>query len=101
MSRGVLYMLGATFLFAVMNVLVKTVSHIPAVEVVFFRSIVSLVISLGMLKAAGVQLFGQKQNRLLLILRGTSGAIALVMYFWLLQVIPLATALVLQILTPV
>ncbi len=101
MSRGVLYMLGATFLFAVMNVLVKTVSHIPAVEVVFFRSIVSLVISLGMLKAAGVQLFGQKQNRLLLILRGTSGAIALVMYFWLLQVIPLATAVVLQFLTPV
>lgn len=94
-------MLGATFLFAVMNVLVKTVAHIPAVEVVFFRSVVSFVISFGMLRAAGLEIFGKKKNRLLLVLRGTSGAIALVMYFYLLQVIPLATAVVLQFLTPV
>ncbi|MEM6526342.1 MAG: DMT family transporter [Bacteroidota bacterium] len=101
MSKGVLYMLGATLLFAIMNVLVKSVAHIPAVEVVFFRSIVSFVISFGMLKAAGLKVFGSKKNRVLLILRGTSGAIALVMYFYLLQVIPLATAVVLQFLTPV
>lgn len=94
-------MLGATSLFAIMNVLVKSVAHIPATEVVFFRSIVSFVISFGMLRAAGVKVFGSKKNRWLLIFRGTSGAIALVMYFYLLQVIPLATAVVLQFLTPV
>ncbi|MEM1408838.1 MAG: DMT family transporter, partial [Bacteroidota bacterium] len=101
MSKGVLYMLGATSLFALMNVLVKSVSNIPAVEVVFFRSVVSFIISFGALKAAAIPVFGLKKNRWLLILRGTSGAIALVMYFYLLQVIPLATAVVLQFLTPI
>ncbi|MEM9298737.1 MAG: DMT family transporter [Bacteroidota bacterium] len=101
MSKGVLYMLGATLLFAIMNVLVKSISNIPAVEVVFFRSVVSFIISFGTLKAAGLQVFGSRKNRWLLILRGASGAIALVMYFYLLQVIPLATAVVLQFLTPI
>ena len=94
-------MLGATLLFAIMNVLVKSISNIPAVEVVFFRSVVSFIISFGTLKAAGLQVFGYRKNRWLLILRGASGAIALVMYFYLLQVIPLATAVVLQFLTPI
>lgn len=94
-------MLGATLLFAIMNVLVKSISNIPAVEVVFFRSVVSFIISFGTLKAAGLQVFGSRKNRWLLILRGASGAIALVMYFYLLQVIPLATAVVLQFLTPI
>lgn len=100
-SKGVIYMVVSTFLFAMMNVLVKTVSNIPAVEIVFFRSVVSLVISVGMLQMNGVSLFGKKKNRLLLILRGSCGAVALVMYFFLLQVIPLATAVVLQFLAPV
>ena len=94
-------MLGATLLFAIMNVLVKSISNIPAVEVVFFRSVVSFIISFGTLKAAGLQVFGSRKKRWLLILRGASGAIALVMYFYLLQVIPLATAVVLQFLTPI
>ena len=100
-SKGVLYMILSTFLFAMMNVLVKLVSNIPAVEIVFFRSVVSLVISVGLLRASGVPLFGKSSNRLLLVLRGLSGAVALVLYFFLLQVIPLATAVVLQFLAPV
>jgi hypothetical protein len=36
MSKGVWYMLIATFFFSAMNVAVKMVPHIPAVEIVFF-----------------------------------------------------------------
>lgn len=92
-------MLLATFLFACMNVLVKWVTHIPAVEVVFFRSIISLVLSYSILKAKGVHVWGN--NKLLLIARGASGAVGLILYFMIIQQIPLATAVTLQFLAPI
>lgn len=98
-SKGVQYMLLSTFLFACMNVLVKFVSHIPAVEVVFFRSIISLVISYGLLRIQRVSIWGN--NRPLLLARGASGAVGLVLYFMLIQQIPLATAVTLQFLAPI
>ena len=92
-------MLASTFLFACMNVLVKFVSHIPAIEVVFFRSIISLVMSYVVLKVQNVSIWGN--NKKLLIARGVSGAIGLVLYFMLIQQIPLATAVTLQFLAPI
>ena len=92
-------MLLATFLFSCMNVLVKFVPHIPAVEIVFFRCVVSLTMSYAVLKAQRVYIWGN--NRKLLIARGLSGAVALVLYFVLLQQIPLATAVTLQFLSPI
>ncbi|MGB3778844.1 MAG: DMT family transporter [Tunicatimonas sp.] len=99
LSKGVQYMLLATFLFSCMNVLVKFVPHIPAVEIVFFRCAISLVMSYAVLKSQGIYLWGN--NRRLLIARGLSGAVALVLYFILLQQIPLATAVTLQFLSPI
>ncbi len=92
-------MLLATFFFSLMNVAVKLVPHIPAVEVVFFRSVVSLVLSVGMLKVSKVSLWGT--NKKLLILRGASGALALISYFRLIQEIPLASATTILFLSPV
>lgn len=92
-------MLLSTFLFACMNVLVKMVSHIPAVEVVFFRSVISLLMSYVILKAQGISVWGN--NKPLLIARGASGAVGLILYFMLIQQIPLATAVTLQFLAPI
>ena len=92
-------MLLATFLFACMNALVKFVPDIPAVEIVFFRSAVSLVMSYLVLKSQKAYIWGN--NRKLLIARGLTGAVALVLYFMLLQQIPLATAITLQFLSPI
>ncbi|MGB5975802.1 MAG: EamA/RhaT family transporter, partial [Cyclobacteriaceae bacterium] len=58
LSPGVRYMLVATFLFTTMNVLVKAVPDIPAVEIVFFRSFISLILSYGLLKRARVRVLG-------------------------------------------
>ncbi len=98
-SKGVQYMLLSTFLFACMNVLVKFVSYIPAVEVVFFRSIISLVMSYVTLRVQRVSVWGH--NRPLLMARGASGALGLVLYFMLIQQIPLASAVTLQFLAPI
>ncbi len=92
-------MLVATFLFACMNALVKLVPHIPAVEVVFFRCIVSLLMSYVVLKRQQVPVLGN--HKPLLIARGLAGTLALVLYFMLLQQIPLATAVTLQFLSPI
>lgn len=98
-SKGVGYMLLATLLFTCMNVFVKLVDHIPAVEVIFFRSLISLLISFGLLKSQKVSVLGN--NRKLLLLRGAAGAVALVLIFITLQNIPLASAVTLQFLTPI
>lgn len=98
-SRGVWYMLLATLFFSTMNVAVKMLPHIPAVEIVFFRSVISLVLSLGFLKSAKINIWGNNQK--LLILRGASGAMALILYFRLMQEIPLASATTILFLSPI
>lgn len=98
-SRGVLHMLLAVFFFSVMNVFVKLLPHIPAVEIVFFRSLVSLIISVSILRFYKINLWGK--NHKYLILRGASGMIALVLYFKLMQSIPLASAVTILFLSPI
>ncbi|MCG8306296.1 MAG: DMT family transporter [Cytophagales bacterium] len=99
MTRGVWFMLLATLFFSLMNVAVKLLPHIPAVEIVFFRSLVSLIISFVILKATNTNIWGK--NHKLLILRGASGAMALILYFRLIQEIPLASATTILFLSPV
>jgi len=99
MTKGVWYMILATFFFASMNACVKLLAHIPAVEIVFFRSLISFVLSFTMLRATGVNLWGK--NKKLLIARGAAGAVALLLYFNMLQSIPMASAYVILFLAPI
>ncbi|HHP7242634.1 MAG TPA: DMT family transporter [Cyclobacteriaceae bacterium] len=98
-STGVRNMLIATFTFTVMKVMVKIIPHIPPVEIILFRSVVSLIMSFVALKIQKVDIWGN--NKPILILRGLSGAMALLTFFTLLQQIPLATASLLQYLAPI
>jgi drug/metabolite transporter (DMT)-like permease len=98
-SKGMGFMLLATLLFTCMNVFVKLVPDIPAIEVIFFRSIVSLIISFGLLKAQQIPVLGK--NKKLLLMRGAAGALGLIFFFNTLQNIPLASAVTLQFLTPI
>jgi drug/metabolite transporter (DMT)-like permease len=99
MSPGVRYMLLATVFFSLMNITVKLLPTIPAIEIVFFRSLITLVMSYAFLARKKVSIFGN--NKKLLITRGISGAISLILYFSTLQNIPLAGAVTLQYLAPI
>ncbi len=99
LTPGVRYMLLATLFFALMKVCVKAISHIPAIEIIFFRAIISLGISMYLLQRQRVSFWGV--NKPILIARGVTGAIALILYFYLLHQIPLATAATLQYLAPI
>ncbi|GAB3823197.1 DMT family transporter [Pontibacter rugosus] len=92
-------MLLSTFFFSLMQVCVKWVPHIPAEEIIVFRSLISLLISLVFLRKAGVSVWGN--NRKLLFARGAFGAVALILFFNVLQNLPLATAATLQYLSPI
>ncbi|MEM7551738.1 MAG: DMT family transporter [Bacteroidota bacterium] len=99
LSSGVKNMLLASFFFSLMQICVKYLPHIPAIEIVFFRSLVSLVISYFFLKSGKVDPFGS--NKKWLILRGLVGAFALILFFLTVQEMPLASAVTFQFLSPV
>jgi len=99
LSEGARNMLLATFFFALMNVFVKLLENIPAMEIVFFRCIVSLVACWFGLRHQKVDWLGS--NRLLLTLRGTFGTLALFTFFLTIQNVPLASAVTLQYLSPI
>ena len=99
LTPGVRQMLLSTLLFAGMNACVKQLHHLPALEIIFFRSIFSIVASYVALRRLGVAPFGN--NYRLLISRGSTGALALICYFLALQNLPLATAVTVQYLAPI
>jgi len=89
----------STLSFFLANVFVKEVSHIPAMETVFFRCIVATVFCIVGLKRANASLLGT--NHLILVLRGMFGTTALYFFFVTLQQMPIASAQTIQYLSPI
>ncbi len=99
MTPGVRFMLYSTTMFAIMNLCVKLVPNIPAIEIVFFRSVVSFILSFSILRVQKKSVWGN--NKKILLSRGIVGAIALILYFITLQRIPLASAVTIQFMAPI
>lgn len=99
LTIGVRSMLYSTFAFALMNVFVKQLSHLPAMEIVFFRCLVSFFACWYGLRKTNAKWIGN--NHLLLILRGTFGTLALYTFFITIQNVPLASAVTIQYLSPI
>jgi len=98
-SAGVGNMLLATLAFSVMNVFVKQLNRIPAMEIVFFRCLVSAAICFIGIARARVDWKGN--NHALLIARGSFGTLALFTFFVTVQNIPLAAAVTIAYLSPI
>ena len=90
-----LWMLVASFLFACMGVCVKmlAVSH-SAVEIVFYRSFISLILMLFLVRLRGISLATPCWR--LHVSRGVIGFSALFTYFYAITLLPLATAVTLN-----
>lgn len=82
-----------------MNVFIKKVSHLPAMEIVFFRCLVSMVMCFVIIFQEKADWKGS--NRKLLLARGLFGTLALYTFFVTIQNIPLGTAVTIQYLSPV
>lgn len=91
-------MLLAVTCFAAVNALAKSMHRLPVHELVFFRSVVSLAFCLWYVRRFKLNPLGN--NRKWLVLRGVFGLIALLLFFGTLKHMPLATATVIQYLSP-
>lgn len=92
-------MLLASFMFALMNVGIKFVKHLPVPEVMLFRAGIQLLLSVPILYQQKLSILGN--NTKLLLARGITGTLALFCYVYTLQSMPLASAMTLYYLAPV
>lgn len=99
LSKGIQYMLVASLLFAMMNVCIKLVKHLPVAETMLFRSGIQILLTLPLLWYQKVSLKGVNQK--LLLARGVTGTFALFCYVYTLQTMPLASAMTLYYLAPI
>jgi drug/metabolite transporter (DMT)-like permease len=88
-------MLVAGLLFAIMGVLVKWGAlHFASIELVFYRSFFGLIIVYAMLYRSKVSLVTEHWRGHLW--RGLSGTVAMMLFFYCITVLPLATAITLN-----
>lgn len=99
LSEGVRQMFYSTLAFSLANVFVKQLSHLPAMEIVFFRCLLGTAFCFYGLHKAGADWKGS--NRKQLLLRGLFGTTALYFFFVTVQNIPLASAMTIQYLSPI
>lgn len=89
----------ATMFFAIMNVMVKYIPRVGAVEIVFFRSLVSLIMSWSVLSIKKVPIWGN--NKKWLIIRGLAGSSGLLFFFATIKLMPLGSAIAIQYMSPI
>lgn len=99
-DRGVLYMLFASLLFAVMGAFAKLSSTaIPSIEIVFFRNVFGVaIIGFAIVKSPMVQRGGRP---FLLLFRGLAGFAALMAFFYNIAHIPLGDAMTFSKTSPI
>lgn len=96
---GIQTMLCSATAFSVMSVCVKLASvDLHPMQVVFFRSFFGLLIILGLLRHHGHSIWGSQKK--LLILRGISGFLALLLHFYTIKHLELGVAITLNYMAP-
>ena len=94
------YLIFASFFFSVMTVCVKKIDqYIPIYELVFFRSLFSLIITSLIIRKKKIYPWGN--NKPLLILRGLLGTLALLCIFYSIRNMPLSISTVIQYTYPI
>lgn len=98
-TSGIAWMISAAVLYTAANLCVKALAHLPTEELVFLRSATSLILAGGWLIWKGKPILGV--NRKWLLIRGIFGTIGLATFFHTIRFIPLASATVIQYLSPI
>lgn len=97
---GLRYAAAGAFSFSLMSTFAKLAGgRIPTQEIVFFRGLVTLVLTLFALHRAGIAPWGR--DRGLLLLRGLFGYAALSCFLWAVMRLPLADTTVIHFTNPV
>jgi len=98
-SKGITFILIATFAFAIMNTLVKDLDNLPPMQVVFFRALGTFILVFPYMLFKRISVVGN--NPKILFLRALVGVISLSTFFIALQRIPLGPAISIRYLGPI
>ncbi len=97
-KTAVLYMILSAISFSLLNSIIRAFEHLPTFELVFFRSIGSVILGIIFLKSQGISLWGN--NKKLLIFRGIVGVTSMALFYKAIQMMPMASAVSLRYLSP-
>lgn len=88
----------STLVFAMMSTMVKYLSQFGTFQLVFFRSLITLMFTLGFLLVNKIPLLGHQRK--LLFYRGISGATSMILFFSALHFMAIGTAVTLRYTAP-
>lgn len=97
-NKGILLMILSSLFFALMATAVKLSGEFPTMQKVFFRNVVGMVYSAYMILRSGAQFTGN--NKPILFLRALLGLLGVFLYFYAIDRLPLANAVILNQMNP-
>lgn len=97
--KGSQLMLVSIFFVSLVSVGVKFLHRLSIYEIVFFKSVIALAMTVGALYYQKIPIWGK--SRSLLLARGTTNALQIILYFVTVQHIPLPTAFTIRQITPI
>ena len=99
LQKAIKFMILSTLAFSLMNAFVKYLVHFNANELVFFRSLGSLILTMSYLLYYKIPILGNKKG--LLVLRGLIGVTSMTLFFMSLKYLPVGSAVSLRYIAPI
>ena len=99
-KQGILFIIGAAFCFALMNLFVRMSAGVPLYEQCFFRNIVALIVAAFMLISSGGNFRPKKGNGKYVAIRAVSGSLGLICNFYAIDHLNISDASMLNKLSP-
>lgn len=91
-------MILASLCFTFINLIIRSLDHLPTSELVFFRSIGSVLCCLVIIKKLKLPILGTQRK--LLVFRGITGLVSMFLFYKAIQIMPMASAVSLRYLSP-
>lgn len=99
-TQGIMYIVGAAFFFALMNLFVRLAGDVPTFQKCFFRNIVAAFVAIIMLHKNHVKFQIGKGNLKYLLIRATAGLLGIICNFYAVDHLPISDASLLNKLSP-
>jgi drug/metabolite transporter (DMT)-like permease len=99
-KKSIIFMTLSSLAFAIMSFMVRLAGDLPLYEKVLFRNFVALIIALVLIAKNKDSVWGQKKNRVFLILRGLGGLGGVFFYFYSITYLNLSDGTILNKLSP-
>lgn len=99
-ALGILYILSAAFFFSMMTFFVKLSGDVPAMQKVFFRNLIALVVAFFTLARSEQKFHVRKDSWLGLFIRCLAGTLGMIANFWAIDRLGLADSNILNKMSP-